>query len=69
MRYDEAGAVSRRRSPDGEIGRHSGLKIVKVYAFTASKCQINKRLFEAIDDLNADATLTHFSWYSWRVWR
>lgn len=55
--------------PDGEIGRHSGLKIVKVYAFSASKHKINKWLFGEIDDLKADATLTHFSWYSWRVWR
>jgi len=30
--------------PDGGIGRHSGLKIVKVYGYIGNKYKINKDL-------------------------
>jgi hypothetical protein len=52
------------RRPDGEIGRRSGLKIVRVYALTSSIYKINKHLSEIGNTLKADATLTHFPWYS-----
>jgi hypothetical protein len=39
--YDVEGIL---RGPDGEIGRHSGLKIVEVYGFIADKSKITKDL-------------------------
>jgi hypothetical protein len=47
--------------PDGEIGRHSGLKIIEVYGFIADKGKINKDLWKLGIALTTDATLTHFS--------